>query len=278
MAGEVIAVGEDVKAWKIGDRVCPNFTVDHLDGESTPATQASALGGPIHGVLTEYKIVPAHSLVAIPSHYSYEEASTLPCAALTAYNALLGPVSLKAGDYVLVLGTGGVSIWGLQFAIASGAICIVTSSSDAKLKIAKKLGAQHTINYKETPDWDEEVLKITGGVGVDHVIEVGGPGTFGRSMKASRLGGSIHVIGFVSQDKSDVNIVGTILQKNLKVRGILVGPVSQFKNMVKLINANVEVTKPVVDTVFPFEDAVKAYAYLESQKHVGKVVIKVSKD
>ena len=138
------------------------------------------------------------ALVHIPEHLSYEEASTLPCAAVTAYNALLGPNPLKGGDVVLVQGTGGVSIFGLQLAVASGATVIATSSSDKKLEIAKKLGATHVINYKTTPDWDQEVLKLTGGRGVDHIIEVGGPGTIMKSMNAIRYGGSVHVIGFVA--------------------------------------------------------------------------------
>ncbi|KAJ7470242.1 alcohol dehydrogenase superfamily protein [Mycena galericulata] len=231
MAGEVIAVGEDVKHWKTGDRVCANFMLDKLHAETTTEIAATALGGAVQGVLTEYRTFPAHSLVAIPSHFSYEEASTLPCAALTAYNALLsGFDPLKAGDTVLVQGTGGVSIFALQFAVASGATVIATSSSNEKLKVATKLGAKHVINYRTTPNWDEEVLKFTNGVGVDHVIEI---------------------------------------------RGIYVGSVDQFKNMNRLIAANVETTRPVIDKVFAFEEAKAAFAHLQSQTHVGKVVIKV---
>ncbi|KAF9450642.1 NAD(P)-binding protein [Macrolepiota fuliginosa MF-IS2] len=275
MAGEVIALGEGVQDWKIGDRVCANFSTDHIYGDSTFAIQQTSLGGQAHGVLTQYRTFPAHSLVKVPEHYSYEEASTLPCAALTAYNALHGPTPVKAGDYVLVLGTGGVSIWGLQIAVAAGAIVIATSSSDEKLAIATKLGAKHVINYNKTPNWDQEILKITNGAGVDHVIEVGGQGTLSRSLNSARVGGSVHVIGFVSQDKNNFEMV-MIIGKAIALRGVLIGSVAQFRDMNRLIAANPEKTRPVIDKVFSFDKALDAYAHLESQKHVGKVVIKVA--
>ncbi|KAF8983297.1 hypothetical protein BDQ17DRAFT_1393957 [Cyathus striatus] len=225
MAGEIVAVGEEVKDWKVGDRVCANFSTDHILG--TPISRSS------------------------------RQASTLPCAALTAYNALIGLKPLKAGDYVLVQGT--------AFAVASGAIVIATSSSDEKLKIAAKLGAKHLINYKKTPDWDEEVKKITNGRGVDFVVEVGGEGTMPRSINAVRVGGSVAIIGFVRRTKEAIIL-----------RGVYIGSVDQFRDMNRMIVANPDVTRPVIDKVFSFEEATKAYAHLESQKHVGKVVIKVS--
>ncbi|KAJ7131181.1 alcohol dehydrogenase superfamily protein [Mycena epipterygia] len=279
MAGEVIAVGEDVKGWKKGDRVCANFMLDKLHDEQTAEIGSTALGGATNGVLTEYRVFPAHSLVAIPSHLSYEEASTLPCAALTAYNALLsGYEPLKAGDTILVQGTGGVSIFALQFAVASGATVIATSSSDEKLKVATKLGAKHVINYKKTPKWDEEVLKLTNGLGVDRVIEVAGNATLQRSISSVRISGSIDIIAhsiLAQGDVPPVDIIGPSIFKGLKIRGIYVGSVAQFKNMNKLISANVEKTRPIVDKVFTFDDAKAAFAYLESQAHVGKVVIKL---
>ncbi|PFH45627.1 hypothetical protein AMATHDRAFT_71370 [Amanita thiersii Skay4041] len=275
MAGEVVAVGGDVKRWKVGDRVCANFTTDHLQGDPTPETQKTSMGGHNPAVLTEYRTFPALSLVNIPEHLSYVEASTLLCAALTAYNALYGARPSKAGDYVLILGTGGVSIFGLQFAIASGATVIATSSSDEKLKIAAKLGAKHVINYKKNPKWDEEVLRITKGTGVDHVIEVGGPGTIPLSINSTRMGGYIHLIGLVAQESKETNLVQLIL-KAVSIRGIQIGSVAQFADMNKLIEANPEATRPVVDKVFPFEKAVLAYEHLESQTHVGKVVIQVA--
>ncbi|KAF5379438.1 hypothetical protein D9615_006514 [Tricholomella constricta] len=288
MAGEIVQVGVDVKGWKVGDRVCANFATDHVYGDATPAVQRSGLGGQSHGVLTEYRTFPAYSLVSIPQHLSYEEASTLPqrvysCAALTAYNSLLGPVPVKAGDYVLVLGTGGVSIFGLQFAVASGAIVIATSSSDEKLKIASKLGAKHVINYNTTPNWDEEILKIashcrsTNGAGVDHVIEVGGQGTLLKSIQSTRNGGQLHIIGFVSKDSTDAGtIVLNTITRAVTLRGIQIGSVAQFGDMNRLISANPDATRPLVDKVFPFEEAKQAYDYLASQRHVGKVVIKVA--
>ncbi|KAJ7217531.1 hypothetical protein C8J57DRAFT_1598491 [Mycena rebaudengoi] len=278
MAGEVISVGDDVKKWKKGDRVCANFYLDLLHGKQTPEYIATALGGATHGVLTEYRTFPAHSLVAIPSHLSYEEASTLPCAALTAYNALLsGFEPLKGGDTILVQGTGGVSIFALQFAVASGATVIAISSSDEKLKIATKLGAKHVINYKSTPKWDEEVLKATNGVGVDRVVEVVGNASLAKSMASLRLGGSIDIIGGIGgfSDVPPVDIIRQSIWKQIKFRGISIGSVAQFNDMNKLISANVDATRPIVDKVFAYEDAKAAYKYLESQAHVGKVVIKV---
>jgi len=276
MAGEIIAVGEDVKGWKVGDRVSSNFMVDHLFGDMTDEILPTALGGPIDGVLTEYKILPAHALVSIPSHMSYEEASTLPCAAVTAYNALMGPVPLKGGDTVLIEGTGGVSIFGLQIAVASGATVIATSSSDRKLEIAKKLGATHLINYKQTPDWEKEVMKITNGKGVDHVVEVGGAGTLMKAVRSTRYAGWVHIIGFLAGGGDTSTLPGEVLGKAAMVRGILIGSRTQFEAMNRLFTVNG--VKPVVDKVFGFEDVRAAYEYLESQQHVGKVVIKVSKD
>ncbi|KDQ55976.1 hypothetical protein JAAARDRAFT_195217 [Jaapia argillacea MUCL 33604] len=276
LAGEILAVGDSVTKWKKGDRVCANFALDHVYGDTSQDIGNTALGGPIDGVLTEYKILPAHSLVRVPEHLSYEEASTLPCAAVTAYNALHGPTPIKGGDTVLVLGTGGVSIFGLQFAVASGATVIATSSSDAKLEIAKNLGPKHVINYNQYPDWDKEVLKITNGRGVDHVIEVGGSGTFDKSLNSARYAGWIHVIGFVGGAGDTKDIPRKALNKAALIRGIRIGSRSQFEDMNRLISG--QTIKPVVDRVFSFEEAQKAYEYLQSQKHVGKVVIRVSKD
>ncbi|KAG6917103.1 hypothetical protein DXG01_003923 [Tephrocybe rancida] len=273
MAGEIVSIGEGVNNWKVGDRVCANFSTDHLYGDPTPESLKTSLGGPIHGVLTEFRTFPAYSLVSIPEHLSYEEASTLPCAALTAYNALLGPVPIKAGDHVLILGTGGVSIFGLQFAAASGATVIATSSSDAKLKIAGQLGARHLINYKTNPDWEKEVLRITNGQGVDHVIEIGGLGTLPRSIKSTRTGGHIHLIGIVSKDvtEEESSVVFSTIRKSLSLRGILIGSVAQFKDMNKLLAAQQNNTRPHIDRVFPFEKAKEAYSYLASQVHVAQL-------
>ncbi|KAJ3901765.1 hypothetical protein F5879DRAFT_924386 [Lentinula edodes] len=276
MAGEVIAVGDEAGSqWKKGDRVCANFAADHIAGDITPEIQKTAHGGAIHGVLTQYKAFSPHSLVAIPDHLSFEEASTLPCAALTAYNALMGPVPLKGGDTIVVLGTGGVSIHGLQIALASGAKVIVTSSSDEKLQIATNLGAHHVVNYKTTPNWHEEILKLTGGRGADHILEVGGPDSLEKSLKAVRMAGWVHAIGVIGGGTPTEVMMPTI-QKACFIRGIQIGSIAQFKDMNRLLSLHPEVTRPVIDKVFPFEEALKAYEYLESQGHVGKVVIKVA--
>nr|VWO95508.1 Uncharacterized protein [Ganoderma boninense] len=307
MAGEIVAVGEDVKGWKLGERVSANFALDHVHGVVTAEIKATALGGPVDGVLTEYKAFPAHvsangfvhlakmpsesdahcrcllaffpqkALVRIPEHLSYEEASTLPCTALTAYNALLGgnPV-LKGGDTVLVQGTGGVSISALQLAVASGATVIVTSSSDQKLEVAKKLGATHLINYERTPNWELEVLKVTNGRGVDHILEVGGPGTVTKSAMALAFGGNMAIIGIVAGLAGDVSSLPLlVLGKAASMRGIHVGSRAQFEDMNRLIEA--VKLKPVVDKVFDFEHVIDAYEYQENQQHVGKVVVRVSK-
>ncbi|KAG7445431.1 alcohol dehydrogenase superfamily protein [Guyanagaster necrorhizus] len=276
MAGEVVAIGADVTQWKIGDRVSANTTIDYLYGEVGPRTLEWVLGGEIHGVLAEYRDFPAHSLVTIPEHLSYEEAAALPCAAVTAYNALMGPKPVKAGDAVLILGTSAVSLFGLQFAIASGATVIATSSSDAKLAIVKKLGAAHTINYNTTPDWDKEVLRLTDGRGVDHVLEVGGPGTLEKSMAAVRYAGHVHLIGFLSMTPVPLmNVIAPCLLKAVTLRGVLVGSLAQLESINGLLRARPESTRPVIDKVFSFEEAAEAYAYMESQKHVGKIVIRV---
>ncbi|GJE89034.1 NAD(P)-dependent alcohol dehydrogenase [Phanerochaete sordida] len=276
MAGEIVARGAAVTEWAVGDRVAANFTQAHLHGDITRPMLDTALGGSIDGVLTEYRAFPADTLVRVPDYMTYEEASTLPCAAVTAYNALLGPAPLKGGDWVLVQGTGGVSVFALQIAAASGANVIATSSSDAKLALAKKLGAQHLINYKTTPDWEQEVLKITGGRGVDHVIEVGGPGTLTKSLDAVRMAGWVHLIGFLAGAQGDASDVPLkVLFKAAQLRGILIGSRVQFEDMLHLFSAR-EI-HPVVDKVFDFEQAQEAYKLLESQKFIGKVVIKVSK-
>ncbi|OSD02944.1 NAD-P-binding protein [Trametes coccinea BRFM310] len=276
MAGEVVALGADVKGWATGARVAANFALDHVYGDLTAEAKATGLGAPIDGVLTEYKVVPAHALVRIPEHLSYEEAATLPCAAVTAYNALLGPNPLKGGDTVVVQGTGGVSIFALQLAVASGATVIATSSSDEKLAIAKKLGAAHTINYKDTPEWDEEVLRITKGRGVDRIVEVGGPATIMKSVNCVRYGGTISLIGRVAGEADVSELPVKAISKTVIMRGILIGSRASFEDMNRLIEA--VKLRPVIDEVFSFEGLREAYEHLYRQQHVGKVVVKVSKD
>ncbi|EEB90279.1 hypothetical protein MPER_11532 [Moniliophthora perniciosa FA553] len=276
MAGEVLAVGTEVTEWKAGDHVCANLLPDHLYGDASPQSVSAALGGGVNGVLTQFKIFKSTTLVAIPEHLSYEEASTLPCAALTAYNALHGPVPIKGGDTILDQGTGGVSIFAL-IALACGATVILTSSSDEKLELGKKYGARHTINYKKTPNWEEEVMRITKGRGVDHTVEIGGPGTFAKSMQSTRLGGWVHIIGALAKEEaSSTNLIISAIWRGLNFRGIQVGSIDLFETMNRLIETHPDVTRPVIDKVFSFEDSIKAFEYLESQVHVGKVVIKVA--
>ncbi|EIW76597.1 alcohol dehydrogenase protein [Coniophora puteana RWD-64-598 SS2] len=283
-AGEIVLLGAGVVGWTVGERVCAQIAVVEHNGDITPESTASALGAGVDGVLREYACVPVHALVRFPENLSYDEASTLPCAALTAYNALFGLKALKKGDSVLLLGTGGVSIFGLQLAVAAGATAIITSSSDEKLELAKRLGAKHTINYNKTESWDEEVLKITNGRGVDHVVEVGGTGTIAKSANAVRYSGCLDLIGFVAKGEHQIPSslgghqipLGVAILKALVIRGIMLGSVTQFEAMNRFI-AEHDI-HPVVDKVFTFEEAVDAFAYLESQKHVGKLVIRLARD
>ncbi|KIY67741.1 alcohol dehydrogenase superfamily protein [Cylindrobasidium torrendii FP15055 ss-10] len=277
MAGEIVGLGDDILngPFKLGDRVCANFSTSYLSGDPEDDFWQYAQGGNSHGVLTDYKTYKPEALVSIPAHLSYEEASTLPCAAVTAYNGLTGGRRpLKAGDTVLVMGTGGVSIFGLQFAVASGATVIVTSSSDAKLAYAKKLGATHGINYTTTPAWEDEVLALTSGKGVDHILEVTG-GSIIQSLKAVKMAGQISIIGALASGAGE-NILRSVIRKGAILRGITVGSVEKFKDMNRLIEANPEKTRPVVDKVFGFDQVIEAFDYLQSQKHVGKVVVSLS--
>lgn len=270
-AGEVVAVGEKVTRFKIGDRVCPIFMQNWIDGEIDSTKSRGALGGDIDGCLREFGAFNENSLVLFPSHLSYQEAATLPCAAVTAWNALMVSGKLNQNETVLVQGTGGVSIFALQFAKIYGAKVIVTSSSDEKLERAKQLGADFTINYKEREDWDKAVLEITEKRGVDHVIEVGGAGTMQRSLNAVKLGGHVAVIGVLA-GKGEFNPT-TILMKALKLHGIFVGSREMFETMNKCISENN--LRPVVDKQFDFEDAREALKTMESAIHFGKIVVKI---
>ena len=271
-AGEVLAVGDSVGKFEVGDRVAGIFMQDWIGGEVTPEAAASALGGAIDGMLSEQVVLKEDGLVHAPDHLSFEEASTLPCAAVTAWNALVDKGGLKAGDTVLALGTGGVSIFALQFANLFGARAIVTSSSDEKLERARSLGASETINYSRTPEWQKEVLKLTDGNGVDHVIEVGGPDTLDKSIDAARMGGNIAMIGVLTGAKGEAT-TAKILRKTLRVQGIYVGSREMFENMNDAIALNG--MKPVVDRAFPFEEAREALRHMESAEHFGKIVIQV---
>ena len=268
-AGEVIEVGESVTRVKVGDRVCAIFMQRWLGGAMTREAQASSLGGAIDGVLAEQVMLHEDGLVPVPDHLSYEEAATLPCAAVTAWNALVARGRLAAGETVLVQGSGGVSVFALQFARLTGARVIATSSSDDKLERLRALGASELINYRRTPEWDAAAKDATGGRGADHVVEVGGAGTLARSLACVSLGGRISVIGLLS-GAAEIDPM-PILRHSATVQGIYVGSRQMFEAMNRAI-AEHEM-RPVVDRVFPFADTVAAFRYFESQAHFGKVVI-----
>lgn len=288
-AGEVTALGEGVVGFKVGDKVSPNFTQDHFGGNVTKESIRTALGGSLDGCLREYGCFRAISCVKLSDSLSYEEWATLPCAGLTAWNSLTGNADapLIPGQWVLVEGTGGVSIFGAQIALASGCRVIITSSSDAKLssaieKITTGRDSERKrlfgINYVKTPEWGVEALKITKDEGVDHIVEVGGEATLAQAFECIKMGGQIGVIGFVggaaSASIGGGQILGAVLTKNVRIRGILIGSVAQFKDFVTFVQTTG--IKPVVDKVFEFEDAKLAYEYQWSQKHLGKVVVKVA--
>jgi NADPH:quinone reductase-like Zn-dependent oxidoreductase len=270
-AGEVVEIGVGVTRVKRGDRVAGIFMSNWLCGEVSPYTPRTALGGSVDGMFAEYVVLSQDSVVHIPSHLSYEEAATLPCAGVTAWNALTNWV-LKPGISVLAQGTGGVSIFALQFARLAGARVIITSSSDKKLERAAGMGATDLINYKTVPDWDQKTIELTNGIGVDHVVEVGGPGTLARSMNAVRVGGRISFIGLLTGPESTVNPM-PILGKQIQVQGIFVGSREMFEAMNRAIGLHQ--LRPVIDRVFAFDEARDALRYLESGAHFGKVVIRL---
>jgi NADPH:quinone reductase-like Zn-dependent oxidoreductase len=271
-AGEIVAAGEGVTHWKPGDRVAGTFFQGWQTGPFQREMANTALGGTLNGTLAEYVALSADGVVAIPSHLSFEEAATLPCAALTAWQALVTCGNVSADQTVLLLGTGGVSIFALQFAKMHGARAIITSSSDEKLARAKTLGADATINYRSILNWEEEVFRLTARAGVDQVVEVGGTGTFAKSLRCVAPGGQIHLVGGVSGFTSDVPLA-EIIRKLVIVRGIYVGSRAMFEAMNRAIDSHQ--TKPVVDRVFSFADAPAAYEYQQSGKHFAKVVIAI---
>jgi NADPH:quinone reductase-like Zn-dependent oxidoreductase len=278
--GRVVEVGPGVTRVKIGDRVAGLFMQQWLCGELTEAKAKSALGGgnrtaggaATDGLLAEYTVLHEDGVVPVPDHLTDEEAATLPCAAVTAWHALVSEGGVKAGDTVLTQGTGGVSLFALQFARLLGARVLATSSSDAKLERVLKMGASDGINYKTTPDWDKRVRELTGDVGVDHVVEVGGAGTLGKSLRAVRLGGCISLIGVLTGG-GEVNPL-PILMKNVRVQGIYVGSREMFEAMNRAIALHK--LRPVIDRVFAFQEIKDALRYLESGAHFGKIALRVT--
>jgi NADPH:quinone reductase-like Zn-dependent oxidoreductase len=269
--GEVAALGEGVTRVKVGDRVCPLFMQTWLAGELTDAKARSALGGGTDGVLAEYAVFHEDGVTPVPAHLTDAEAATLPCAALTAWHALMTEAKQEPGDVVLIQGTGGVSLFALQFAQLAGARVIATSSSDAKLARVRELGASDGVNYKSTQDWGDKARELTGGHGVDHVVEVGGAGTIGQSLKAVRPGGRISLIGILSGTGA-FNLT-PILMRNICVQGIFVGSREMFEAMNRAIALHE--LRPVVDRVFGFTEVQAALKHMESGAHFGKVCIEM---
>jgi NADPH:quinone reductase-like Zn-dependent oxidoreductase len=269
-SGEITAVGSGVSRVKIGDRVCPLFFQSWIDGDLTPKSRAAALGGSAPGVLQEELLLSAEGVAPIPAHLSFVEAATLPCAALTAWRALVTEGAIKAGHTVLVQGTGGVSIFALQFAKIFGAKVVATSSSDEKLTRAKELGADHLINYRSTPAWANAVLALTNDVGADHVVEVGGKDTMAQSIEAAAAGGRIAIIGLLSGLPTQIEAL-QVFRKNLRVIGISVGSREQFEAMCRAIHEHK--LKPVVDRSFPFDKVPDALRLMKSGKHFGKICV-----
>lgn len=271
--GRVIAVGEGTTRARVGDRVSPHFFPRWLAGEPSSANMRPALGGPLDGALTEQWLLDEDAIVHVPAHLSDEEAACLPCAALTAWNALAVRGSVRAGDTVLLQGTGGVSLAALQLAKALGARVVITSSSDEKLERARSLGADLTVNYRSTPEWGKAVRTLVGGDGVDHVLEVGGAGTLAQSLRAVRPGGQVSLIGVLSGGTGDVSLF-PILMHNVRVQGITVGDRESFESMNRAITQHR--LRPVIDRVFPLEETRAAFDHLKSATHFGKVVIRVA--
>jgi len=273
-AGEVLAVGPGVTRVQVGDRVAGSFFPLWIDGAPTPARIRHGLGGDIDGMLAEEVVLHEDALALVPPGLSFIEAATMPCAAVTAWNAIfVSSNHVKPGDTVLLLGTGGVSILGLQLARAAGLRTIVTSSSDDKLARARALGAHHTINYRTIPEWHEEVLHHTGGQGAAVVLEVGGKGTVNHSVAAAAMGGTVAVIGGVSGFGGEVNPV-SLLHSAKRLLGVYVGSRTMLEDVMRF--ADVNDIKPAVDRVFSFGQAQEAYRYMASGAHFGKVVIDVT--
>jgi NADPH:quinone reductase-like Zn-dependent oxidoreductase len=269
-AGEVISVGENVDEFKVGDNVVGTFWPYWLGGEMTPTTRRDIPGDSIDGFAREYVCMPAHAFTKAPSGYTHIEAATLPCAGVTAWRGLVVCGHVKPGDTVLILGTGSVSLFALQFAKAAGAWVIATSSSEEKLEKLKRLGADAVINYKAVPDWGQKAKDLTDGRGVDHVIEVGGPGTLMQSITACRTGGHIALIGVLTGFAGEVAIPA-LFSNQISTSGISIGSRADQEDMIRAITANR--LKPVVDRSFPLQEIVAAFRYYESQKHFGKVCL-----
>jgi len=271
-AGVVVAVGNDVTEFKVGDHVVSTFFPTWLDGEPLVEGFATTPGDGVDGYAREVVTASINAFTHTPKGWSHVESSTLTTAALTAWRALMSDGGLKAGDTVLVQGTGGVSIFALQFAKMAGATVIATSSSDEKLEKLKALGADYLINYRKVANWGEVARELTGGRGVDHVVEVGGPATLNQSMLAARVGGHLSIIGILTGIGGELSVV-TALIKQLRLQGLIVGNRTQQIEMIKAIDANN--MKPIIDKTYPLENIVEAFRYQESNKHFGKICLEI---
>jgi NADPH:quinone reductase-like Zn-dependent oxidoreductase len=274
-AGEIAAIGAGVANVHIGDRVMPNFFTAWKSGRFSMAYHGSALGGPgCDGLLTEFIAVPADSLVPIPEHLSFEEAATLPCAGVTAWQSLVVRGGLRTGDTILVLGTGGVSIFALQIGAALGCPVFVTSSSDAKLKKARSHGAAQLINYRVCPDWEKEIQRLTDKRGVDHVVEVCGGGTLAKSIASVAAGGHVALVGVLTGFGPPTESLFPLLAKNATMSGIYVGSRDHFSDLAAFLSRHL--IRPVLDRVVPFEAASDAFTALVAAEHFGKIVVAIS--
>jgi NADPH:quinone reductase-like Zn-dependent oxidoreductase len=269
-SGIVLATGENVTRFKPGDRVTSLFFQSWQDGEIQPSTPKSALGGVIDGTFTTARLFPETGLIRTPAYLTDKQAATLPCAALTAWNALVEKGHLRAGETVLILGTGGVSLFALQIAKAHGARVILTSSSDEKLARAHALGADETINYRTNPDWELEALRLTNNLGVDHVVEVGGSGTVQRSLKAVRPSGHVYIIGALTGPGEGID-PRSILTRSVYVCGVYVGSEAMFARMNAFFTTHQ--IHPTLDRTFPLTAAREAFRHLQSGSHFGKITL-----
>ena len=269
--GEIVALGAEVTGWKVGERVIPHFIPNWQDGRMPAVGGGPRRGIDLPGSIAEYVKVPAHSLVRTPAHLSDAEAATLPIAATTAWRAVR-TAALGPHKTALVLGTGGVSLFALQFAKAHGSRVIVTSSSDEKLERARALGADAVVNYRSIPQWADEVLRLTDGKGADLVLETGGSATFPQSIKAAALDGTVFIIGFLTGTDVSFN-VGSVMEKRVRLQGNNTGPVADLADAAEAMT--VHGTKPVLDTTFPMDQAQAAYAHVSEGGHFGKVVITI---
>ncbi len=272
MAGVVDAIGSGVQSFKVGDRVSASFVRDWKEGAPTDSVLRSGFGGGIDGFLRESAAVPEHCLLHVPTNMSFEQAATLPCAGVTVWHAFRRAMPV-AGQTLLLLGTGGVSMFGLQVGKALGYRCIVTSSSDAKLERVKHFGADEVINYRTNPDWSKVVRKLTDNLGVDHVLEVGGAGTLAQSIASTKVGGTISLIGVLARTENNPALMPAALDC-MNIHGVYVGSRAMFVELVSFIQQHA--IEPIIDRVFEFDEAKQAYQYLASQGHLGKVVIRLN--